>query len=251
MATRRRCGESSFARARRCRRDSSDGTTPGRRLHRRPPAGRDRRAPRDCSSCTDSKERFARTTSPGFFGEAAAARVGGRPADLSRMWRRAEPCAAILSLRRNRRSRVRARSRARRDTPSAPIVLAGVSLGGNVLLKYLGERGDQRAVADSWQRPPSRFRSISSEARGSSRAGLLANLRPTFSPHAATEGAGEARAISGSVRRDRSSSARTSIYEFDDAVTAPVHGFADAHDYYSRSSSLGFWIDGSRDRRCC
>ena len=31
-----------------------------------------------------------------------------------------------------------------------------------------------------------------------------------------------------------------SIYDFDDAVTAPVHGFADAHDYYSRSSSLGF-----------
>jgi len=30
------------------------------------------------------------------------------------------------------------------------------------------------------------------------------------------------------------------IYDFDDAVTAPVHGFADAHDYYSRSSSLGF-----------
>jgi hypothetical protein len=31
-----------------------------------------------------------------------------------------------------------------------------------------------------------------------------------------------------------------SIYDFDDAVTAPVHGFADAHDYYGRSSSLGF-----------
>ncbi|HEX7020043.1 MAG TPA: hypothetical protein VF159_08545, partial [Gemmatimonadaceae bacterium] len=31
------------------------------------------------------------------------------------------------------------------------------------------------------------------------------------------------------------------IYEFDNAVTAPVHGFADAHDYYSQSSSLG-WL---------
>ncbi|HEV8496473.1 MAG TPA: hypothetical protein VGQ56_06420, partial [Gemmatimonadaceae bacterium] len=37
----------------------------------------------------------------------------------------------------------------------------------------------------------------------------------------------------------------TSIYDFDDAVTAPVHGFADAHDYYSRSSSLG-WISRVR-----
>lgn len=40
---------------------------------------------------------------------------------------------------------------------------------------------------------------------------------------------------------DHASLARAeSIYDFDDAVTAPVHGFADAHDYYSRSSSLGF-----------
>jgi hypothetical protein len=30
------------------------------------------------------------------------------------------------------------------------------------------------------------------------------------------------------------------LYDFDDAVTAPVHGFADAHDYYTRSSSIHF-----------
>jgi uncharacterized protein len=42
--------------------------------------------------------------------------------------------------------------------------------------------------------------------------------------------------------RDALTRAR-SIYEFDDAVTAPVHGFADAHDYYSRSSSLGYVRD--------
>jgi predicted alpha/beta-fold hydrolase len=30
------------------------------------------------------------------------------------------------------------------------------------------------------------------------------------------------------------------MYEFDDALTAPVHGFKDARDYYSSSSSLGF-----------
>ncbi|GAC1631430.1 MAG: hypothetical protein NVS4B2_15360 [Chloroflexota bacterium] len=34
-------------------------------------------------------------------------------------------------------------------------------------------------------------------------------------------------------------SART-LYEFDDRVTAPVHGFRDAADYYARSSSLGY-----------
>jgi predicted alpha/beta-fold hydrolase len=37
----------------------------------------------------------------------------------------------------------------------------------------------------------------------------------------------------------RLAAART-ILEFDDAVTAPVHGFASADDYYHRSSSLHF-----------
>ena len=35
------------------------------------------------------------------------------------------------------------------------------------------------------------------------------------------------------------SRART-LYEFDDLVTAPVHGFRDANDYYERSSSLHY-----------
>jgi predicted alpha/beta-fold hydrolase len=33
--------------------------------------------------------------------------------------------------------------------------------------------------------------------------------------------------------------ART-LWDFDDVVTAPVHGFRDAADYYARSSSLGY-----------
>ena len=37
-------------------------------------------------------------------------------------------------------------------------------------------------------------------------------------------------------------SART-LYDFDDVVTAPVHGFADANDYYTRSSSIRFLSD--------
>jgi predicted alpha/beta-fold hydrolase len=30
------------------------------------------------------------------------------------------------------------------------------------------------------------------------------------------------------------------LFDFDDAVTAPIHGFEDASDYYQRSSSLAF-----------
>ncbi len=37
----------------------------------------------------------------------------------------------------------------------------------------------------------------------------------------------------------RTKESRT-FWEFDDAATAPLHGFAGAEDYYARSSSLGF-----------
>jgi predicted alpha/beta-fold hydrolase len=39
------------------------------------------------------------------------------------------------------------------------------------------------------------------------------------------------------VDRERLDRART-FFEFDDAVTAPIHGFRGAADYYARSSSL-------------
>jgi predicted alpha/beta-fold hydrolase len=40
---------------------------------------------------------------------------------------------------------------------------------------------------------------------------------------------------------DRTSLERArTLFDFDDAVTAPVHGFMNASDYYSRSSSLHF-----------
>jgi hypothetical protein len=35
------------------------------------------------------------------------------------------------------------------------------------------------------------------------------------------------------------------MYDFDDVITAPLHGFADADDYYRRSSSVG-WLHGIR-----
>jgi predicted alpha/beta-fold hydrolase len=40
---------------------------------------------------------------------------------------------------------------------------------------------------------------------------------------------------------DREALARAhTLYAFDDVVTGPVHGFRDAHDYYSQSSSINY-----------
>jgi predicted alpha/beta-fold hydrolase len=122
--------------------------------------------------------------------------------------------------------------------PEVPLVLAGVSLGGNVLLKYLGETGDGAcdyvAAAAAISVPFDLERGARFIGRGFSRIydrHFLRSLRR--------------KALKKLDRYpslfDRSALMRAdSIYDFDDAVTAPVHGFADAHDYYRRSSSIGF-----------
>jgi predicted alpha/beta-fold hydrolase len=125
-----------------------------------------------------------------------------------------------------------------RDRPGQPLVLAGFSLGGNVLLKWLGERGEQ----------------LPSEVRGAVAVSVPFDLERgsryiergfgrVYTRHFLRTLKAKARA---KLARDpglfdevKLAHART-LYEFDDVVTAPVHGFRDAHDYYMRSSSLGF-----------
>jgi uncharacterized protein len=129
------------------------------------------------------------------------------------------------------------------EFPASPIVLAGVSLGGNVLLKLLGEWEDrappQVKSAAAISVPFDLERGARHLSRGFSRIydrhflkTLRAKARRKLErfPDLFETGALER--------------ART-IYDFDDAVTAPVHGFASAHDYYSRSSALG-WLDRVR-----
>jgi uncharacterized protein len=127
------------------------------------------------------------------------------------------------------------------EDSTTPIVLAGVSLGGNVVLKFLGERRAElpRALraAATISVPYDLERGARHLSRGFSRVydrHFLKSLRQ------------KARAKlarfpdlfdSGALER------AATIYEFDDAVTAPVHGFVDAHDYYTRSSSI-HWLRG-------
>jgi predicted alpha/beta-fold hydrolase len=127
-----------------------------------------------------------------------------------------------------------------RESPRTPVVLAGVSLGGNVLLKFLGERGDQAPEqvvgAAAISVPFDLERSVRFIATGFSRVydrHFLRTLRQK-----ALAKLEQYPDLFDRARLDRA----RSIYEYDDAVTAPIHGFADAHDYYSQSSALG-WID--------
>lgn len=124
------------------------------------------------------------------------------------------------------------------EHPDADLAMCGVSLGGNVLLKWLGESGDaipervRAAVAISV--PFDLERGSRHISRGFSRVYERHFLR-TLRRKAAAKLA----RYPGLFDADAMTRART-LYDFDEVVTGPVHGFLDAHDYYSRSSSLRF-----------
>lgn len=124
------------------------------------------------------------------------------------------------------------------EDPSRPLLLVGVSLGGNVLLKWLGEQGDhvpeQLRGAAAVSVPFDLGRGSRHLDRGFSRfyqAHFLRSLR--------RKAIGKSERFPGAIRTEFVLGART-LFEFDDLVTAPVHGFRDADDYYARSSSLHY-----------
>ena len=122
----------------------------------------------------------------------------------------------------------------RRQWPQSPVTLLGFSLGGNVMLKFAGEMGRQaeelctRVIAVC---PPADLAACSRllaqpsnwlyeryfmrrlRAAVAERHRLFPDLAPVRLPE------------------------RLSLYQFDNLYTAPQCGFADADDYYERSSA--------------
>ena len=127
------------------------------------------------------------------------------------------------------------------EFPDAPLGLFGVSLGGNVLCKLLGERGatlpKQVVGAVAMSVPFDLARASRHIGRGFGAVYERAFLRSLI-PKALQK-----------VERHTElaplatvASART-IWEFDDTFTAPLHGFTSAADYYRRVSSISFLKD--------
>jgi predicted alpha/beta-fold hydrolase len=120
-----------------------------------------------------------------------------------------------------------------------PLFAVGVSLGGNVLLKWLGENPEQTAIhsAATISVPydlEAGARHLETRMGKLYVANFLRTLRPklfqilTRFPETSTI-----------IDRERVMQAN-SFYTFDDAATAPLHGFSGAHHYYSSSSSIYF-----------
>jgi len=115
------------------------------------------------------------------------------------------------------------------------LFVAGVSLGGNALLKWLGEQGGQAsAVIDAAAAVSAPLDLAVANTALSSGFSLVyaRHFLRTLIPAARAKD----RRFPGRVDMRRAEAART-LRDFDDAVTAPLHGFAGADDYYTRSSA--------------
>jgi uncharacterized protein len=114
----------------------------------------------------------------------------------------------------------------------------GFSLGGNVLLKFLGEREERArehlaaAVAVSVPFDLAAGSVHLERPAGRVYAGYL--LRKLCRKVRA-----KSAMLSGLIDVHRAAGART-FRVFDDVATAPLHGFRDADDYYAQSSSAGY-----------
>ena len=117
-----------------------------------------------------------------------------------------------------------------------PLAAVGYSLGGNVLLKYLGEAADTTPLraACAVSAPLSLDKCSDALNTGFSKVyqyylikRMKSAVRRKFDRHTAA------------FDWQRAMAAET-FDEFDDAVTAPLHGFDGKQDYYDRCSSVNY-----------
>ena len=129
--------------------------------------------------------------------------------------------------------------------PNKPLAAVGFSLGGNVLLKWLGERGDDAAVdaAVAVSVPLQLDLCAKRLNRGLSRLyrnRLLHELKDYIASKSLhLKALGRDEEVRQLVALGDLSSIRT-FWEYDDRVVARLYGFRDADDYYGQSSSRQF-----------
>jgi predicted alpha/beta-fold hydrolase len=124
--------------------------------------------------------------------------------------------------------------------PNTPLIAVGYSMGGNVLLKWLGESKHHNplvaAVAVSV--PFELHKAAESIGRGATGRFYENYFLKPMKEKIMMKMARHPGALDG-FDENRLATIR-SVKEFDDYITAPMHGFKDAMDYYFKSSSRYF-----------
>jgi predicted alpha/beta-fold hydrolase len=125
--------------------------------------------------------------------------------------------------------------RARSEAPDQPLYVAAISLGGNATLKWAGELGDEaRKVATA-------VAAVSAPLDLAAAGDTLANgfckvYTARFLRTMKKNSLAKLRRHPGIFREDVMMAARN-LREFDNEVTAPLHGFRDTDDYWTRASA--------------
>jgi len=126
--------------------------------------------------------------------------------------------------------------RLRSQHSTTPLFAVGISLGGNALLKWLGERAEAGLpVVDAAAAISAPLDLMAAGAvldRGFNRAVYVRHFLRTLKAKSLAKlerfpGLYDAGAVRAAV----------TLREFDDCVTAPLHGFRDTDDYWTRASS--------------
>jgi predicted alpha/beta-fold hydrolase len=117
-----------------------------------------------------------------------------------------------------------------------PLLAVGISLGGNALLRWAQEAGDTAAATAAAVAAVCSPIDLASAGRaidrGFNRLVYARMFLSTMIPKALQKW----RQHPGLFDRERVAAART-IFAFDDAFTAPLHGFAGTADYWARASA--------------
>lgn len=123
----------------------------------------------------------------------------------------------------------------------APLYAAGVSLGGNALLKWLGEQG--AAAGAIVRRVAAMSAPVDLHAAGTA---LEQGFNMIYTRHFLVtmkkKSLEKLRQHPGLFNARHVRAART-LREFDDLVTAPLHGFRDVDDYWTRASSKPYLVN--------
>ena len=114
-----------------------------------------------------------------------------------------------------------------------PIVAAGVSLGGNVLLHWLCQRGTDASIVSAAAAISAPLDVHAGGLAISQGFGMI--YTRSFLKSLKTKALAKLGQYPGLYDRDAVLAART-LYEFDNVVTAPLHGFRDTEHYWSTAT---------------
>ena len=125
--------------------------------------------------------------------------------------------------------------RLRAQNPDAPMFAMGVSLGGNALLKWLGDNGESAAQVVDAAAAVSAPLDVMAMGDALGQGFNLVYSR-NFLQTLKAKSLAKLERHPGLYDADAVRASRT-LREFDDLVTAPMHGFKNTDDYWTRASS--------------